>query len=436
MRIAIFTDTYLPEVNGVVTTIDSHARVLSSRGHELLIICPRYAEPTVHDAPGVQVKRYRSIQVTSNRATRLAVPSMASFAATLRRFAPDVVHVHTTLSLGLVGLATAKMMRLPVVETYHTYIPDFMPYLELHRLLQLDTLHDRIIDSAVFEGMSESRAFRWLAALIASGSGALERTAVQADDVKERRPEERRIDVSAGFAWQFTRWVYNRADLVTTPSMTLKKELEQHGVTVPIEPLSNGIDMSLVPPKKSYAPTRRLLHAGRLGYEKSVEVVLAAFARTLQRHADCTLDIIGDGPSKEHIKRVAARLGISSQIRMRGFIDRSVLARIYGDYDAFVTASTIETQGLVLLEAMCAGLPIVAVRALAVPELVGDHAGLLVEPGDVAGMADALDRVLSDEALRAELGAGGREAAERHALPSVVTRLEGLYERVASEHGH
>ena len=428
MRIAIFTDTYLPEVNGVVTSIDSHSRLLGARGHQLLIICPKYRKPILHVVPRVQIKRYRSFSFSSNRATRLALPSVASVAATLRRFRPDVVHVHTPLSVGVVGLATARMMRLPIVETYHTYIPDFMQYLEPHRLLRLDSLQDRIVDSMVYDRMFDSGMFHGLAELIRGGRGAVDEVVAVAEDVKEGLAPDDHVQLSTRFAWQFTRTVYNRADLVITPSVTLQEELRSHGVTVPVEYLSNGIDTSIVVPKDSYAPTKRLLHAGRLGHEKNVEQVLQAFALLLEHEPDYTLDIVGDGPAREHLDRVAARLGISARVRMRGFMDRAALGRIYRSYDAFVTASTIETQGIVLLEAMSAGLPIVAVRALAVPEIVGEgRSGLLVEPGDIAGLAATLGTVLGDRALREAMGAAGREDVLQHALPAVVARLEELY---------
>ncbi len=225
--------------------------------------------------------------------------------------------------------------------------------------------------------------------------------------------------------------MYNRADLVITPSVTLKHALEEQGVTAPLEYLSNGVDTTLVTPKTSYAPTGKLLHAGRLGHEKNVDVVLQAFALLLERQPGLTLDIVGDGPAREHLERVATRLGIAERVRMRGFMDRTALGRIYREYDAFVTASTIETQGIVLLEAMIAGLPIAAVRALAIPELVEDgRTGLLVDPGDALALAAVMDRLVADGALRSAMGAAGREDVRQHALPSVVSRLEDLYRRV------
>jgi len=431
MRIALFTDTYLPEVNGAVTSIDAHTRVLGERGHEILIICPKYRKPILHVVPNVTIHRYRSFSLTSNRATRLALPSMASVAARLNRFDPDVVHIHTPLSIGVIGLATARMMRLPVVQTYHTFIPDFMQYVELHRLLRLDDLQDRVLNSIVFEKMFESGLFHGLARLEQGGRRAVEEIGAVARSALGGLAVEEREELSARLAWQFTRTIYNRSDLVLTPSRTLRRELESHGVTVPVEYLSNGLDISLVTPKLSYASTGRLLHAGRLGHEKNVDVVIRAFARVSERLPGHTLDIVGDGPARPGLQRLASSLGIAERVHMRGFMDRADLARAYREYDAFITASTIETQGIVLLEAMAAGLPIVGVDALAVPEIVHDgRSGVIVPPGDEGALADALVRLLSDEVLRSGMGAAGREDVIPHSLPVVVDRLEEIYRRL------
>lgn len=433
MRIAVFTDTYTPEVNGVVTSIEAHARLLAARGHEVLIVCPRYAEEPKRSTPGVTVRRYPSFSFLTNQATRIALPSIVSVANLVRRFDPDVVHVHTPLSVGVIGLVTARMLRLPNVQTYHTYIPDFMVYLEPQRLLRLDDIQERIADSLVFERMFRSDAWQALARVRDEGEDALDTIRRLARAAVGGTEEAERLELSARVAWRYTRTLYNRADLVLTPSVTLKSELVRHGVTVPVEYLSNGIDRNVVAPKASYAPTGRLLHAGRLGHEKNVDVVIRAFARVLERRPGCVLDVVGDGPAREGLERLAHRLGIADRVRMRGFMDRRALGRAYRDYDAFVTASTIETQGIVLLEAMSAGLPVVGVRALAIPELVRNgRDGLVVAPEDEQALADAMERLLADDALRAHMGAACRADVAAHAIESVVSRLEDLYARVAA----
>lgn len=431
MRIAFFTDTYLPEINGVVTSLESHSRLLAARGHEILIVCPKYRKPALHAVPRVQVKRYRSFSFVTNKDTRVALPSMASVTRLLRRFRPDIVHVHTPLSIGVIGLVAARMLRLPTVQTYHTYIPDFMTYVELHRLLRLDDLQDRVLNSLIFERMFESGTWKALMRAGKTRAQALEDITGVARTVLGGVAPAERQQLSARVAWQYTRTLYNRADLVLTPSATLRDALKEHGVTVPVEYLSNGIDTGVVRCKDSYGPTGRLLHAGRLGHEKNVDVVVKAFARLAAERADVTLDIIGDGPARDGLQRQAAKLGVADRVHMPGFMDRTALGRVYRDYDAFVTASTIETQGIVLLEAMSAGLPVVGVDALAIPELVRDgRDGLIVPAGDDAALAHAMARMLDDEELRARFGNACREDVRPHVLGSVVTRLESLYAEV------
>lgn len=430
MRIAIFTDTYLPEVNGVVTSLEAHSRLLARRGHDVLVFCPRYAGGPTHGTPGVHVKRYASFSFITNQATRIALPSARSVARTLRHFDAEVVHIHTPLSIGVMGLAAARMLHLPNVQTYHTYIPDFMVYLEPQRLLRLDTLQDRIADSLVFERMFRSDAWQLLARTRGEGEEALESVRLAARAALRGREPGERVVLSARVAWRYTRALYNRADVVLTPSTTLQHELVRHGVTSPVEYLSNGIDRRVVAAKRRYELTGRLLHAGRLGHEKNVDQAIRAFALVLERFPDHTLDIVGDGPAKEGLERLVERLGLTGRVRLPGFMDRRALGRIYREYDAFITASTIETQGIVLLEAMTAGLPIVGVRALAVPELVRHgRDGLLVAPGDESAFADAIAQLLADESLRARFGAACREDVRPHALESVVSRLEDIYAR-------
>jgi glycosyltransferase involved in cell wall biosynthesis len=432
VRIACFTDTYLPEINGVVTSIESHTRLLAERGHELVIYAPKYRAYGDDPPPGVRVERYPSFSFISNKATRVALPSIASVIANLYRFAPDVVHVHTPLSIGVVGILGARSLRLPSVQTYHTYIPDFMQYVELQRLLRLDEFSDRVLNSIIFDRMFESGLWQRI----------LKARDVIEDQGEEFVAEVRRIaraaagsadggerpQLSARMAWRYTRTLYNRSDLVLTPSVTLKRELVRHGITVPVEYLSNGIDTSLIAAKSDWSPTGRLVHAGRLGFEKNVDVVVAAFARIAETDATSTLDIIGDGPARESLKRQAAKLGLGERVRFPGFMDRIQLGRLYRDYDCFVTASTIETQGIVLLEAMTAGLPVVGVKALAIPELVRhDVSGLIVPPGDDEALAEALTRILGSHDMRERFGRAGAEAVAEHEVGSVVGKLEALY---------
>ncbi len=427
MRIAYVTDTFVPEVNGVVTSIDAHTRRLAERGHEILVICPKYGDYQDDPPEGITVRRYASFSFVTNKATKIALPSIMSVARQLHRFGPDLVHIHTPLSIGVVGLLAAKTLRLPNVQTYHTYIPDFMQYVELSRLLRIDELQELIINSIIMERVLESgswqRIVRSRALIEERADEVLETILGISEQVAEDRPE-----FTARVAWRYTRMLYNRADQVFTPSATLKRELMRHGVTSPVDHVSNGIDLSLIAVKASYESTGKILHAGRLGQEKNVDVVIKAFARVAESQPGAVLDIAGDGPAREGLEKLVRQLGMQKQIRFLGFVDRASLAQRYRDYDCFATASTIETQGIVLLEAMAAGLPVVGVRALAIPEIVrSGRDGIVVPPFDVQSLARGMERLIADEPLRRRFGETCRADVAQHDLARVVDQIERLY---------
>lgn len=384
MRIAYVSDTYLPETNGIVTAIVRHSRALAERGHELLIVCPRYAADDPDGAPGITVRRYAAASARSNAETHVALPSLPSMLRTLRAFSPDVVHAHTPLPIGATGVLAARLLGIPVVQTYHSYVPGFMQYATLRRLLRLDTAP---------------------------------------------RPE---ADESWS-AWTLTRLLYDRADLVLAPSRTLVDVLAAHGVRPPLRYQTNGIDLAEFDAKTAYAPpTRRILHVGRLGYEKHAEVVVRAFAQLASERGGWRLGILGEGPARPYLERLVRALGIEDAVDWDGFIERRRLLAAYRTADVFATASTIETQGLVVLEAMASGTPVIGVSALAVPEMAADgRDGIMVQPGDAADMAAAMRRLADDDGLRERMGRAAVRDAREHALPRAVDGLELVYDTLA-----
>ena len=193
MRIAYITDTYLPETNGIVTAIVRHARALAARGHTFLVLCPRYGPDDPGDEDSISVERYRGFRVPSNPDTHLALPWRPAVARRLRAFAPDLVHVQTPMTLGLAGLRAARTLGVPLVQTYHSYVPGFLQYARPSRVLGLDRGPRRIHDTRLGRAM--------------------------------------------------TRAIYNRGDLVLAPSETLARLLRTIGVKPEVRTQTNGIDL-------------------------------------------------------------------------------------------------------------------------------------------------------------------------------------------------
>jgi glycosyltransferase involved in cell wall biosynthesis len=325
------------------------------------------------------------VSAPSNPSTHLALASFPTLVRTLRDFRPDVVHIHTPLALGVAGIAAAGRLGLPRVQTYHSWIPGFLQYASPSRLLGLDRGPRRAAETSLARAL--------------------------------------------------TRIIYNRADLVLAPSEALVAELVAAGVRVPVRFQTNAIDLSEFPPKTGWGLRRRVMHCGRFGYEKNVEVVVEAFARFAADRPDWELHLLGEGPAAPYVRSLIERLGIAGQVSLEGFVSRDHLAASYREADVFVTASTIETQGLVVLEAMASGTPVVGVRALALPEVVCDgRNGIIVEPYNPQAMAQALARLADDGALRERMGRQCIVDARAHDLEAAIDRLEAVYHDVVAAH--
>jgi len=175
-----------------------------------------------------------------------------------------------------------------------------------------------------------------------------------------------------------------------------------------------------------------VLFVGRLEQEKHVDELLRAFAR-LPASLGARLEVVGMGSLRPALTALAATLGLGASVRFLGAVDDDALLAAYARADVFVMPGTAELQSIATLEAMAAGLPVVAADAMALPHLVRPGVnGRLHAPGDVAGLADDLAALLADPALRARLGRASRTIAETHALGATVAAFEDRYARLAA----
>lgn len=430
MRIAYLTDTYLPETNGIVTSIHNFTENLAKDGHQILIIAPKYNRKHDHPVENIQIKRYPSFSFSSNKNTRIAYPYVTGIIADLRAFKPDVIHIQTPMSIGVAGIMAAKILGIPSIQTYHSYIPDFMVYLNPYNMLGLNKATESIASSRAIRKIVESDAYRVLDRMndniqrrseIIRGLNRLTRRVFRRGETK----------LSERFAWDFTRFLYGRSDLVLTPSVALAKLLRRHRIKAPVLDMSNGIEFHYFNKKKNYSVRNRMVYVGRLGLEKGIDIVVHAFVLAHKQNPSLYLDIYGDGPAKNEILKLAKKLGAIDHMTFHGFVTRGVLKRALKRHDFFVTASAMETQGLVILEAMAAGLPVLGVDALAVPDLVHDGKnGYLVEPHNYKQMAEAMLKLVEDKSRNKRFGEKSLEYAEVHDLPNCVAKLEGVYEEL------
>lgn len=393
MKIGIFTDTYLPDVNGVVTVVRLMERELRRRGHEVYTFAPAYPKPAsepehpLRDSQEpARVLRFPSVRFPYYEGMRVAVPHSKEALRVIPQL--EVIHSHDPFSLGLLALWASRRHGIPHVHTYHTFYAEYRRYLP------------RLI-----------------------------------------RPSRRTVErLSKAFC--------DRCDAVIAPSLQMKRELERYGITSPIWALPFGLDEEEfsqpirwdahqglgLPPDE-----RLLLYVGRLGWEKRVDFLLRAFQLIRRQHEDVKLIIVGEGPYRAALERYADELGLRKrgEVIFTGYLPRERLIDLYKQADLFVFASTTETQGLVLLEAMLAGTPPVAVGALGVLDVVrSGETGLLVgEDESEEEFACACLHLLEDERERERLGAAAREWARSQTAQASVERLLEIYGRVRGSLG-
>jgi len=371
MKIALTTDSFVEGQGGVSTAVAALARALHQRGHQVIVYS---AADSSHKHTDLNVIGLWALHYERFPGGRAPVDP-AKLTRELARFRPDIIHNHSMSAMGIQALAAAPLLGIPILGTCHVYLAGFLNY----------------------------------APLPMGGQPMVEKA-----------------------AWQYTTTFFNRFPYVTTPSEMMRQMLLSAGLHVPSAAVSNGVDTSLFHPRRPlFRPNLQpftFLHVGRLGYEKRVDVVLRAFRRLSQAFPRARLLIVGDGPQASLLRSLAHDLEIARQVKFVGRVSHNQLPGIYRQADVFVTASTIETQGLVALEAMACGLPIVGVDALALPELIHSGVnGFLTPPEDEQALGEAMTQLLRSEDLRLEMGNASRQIALQHNLLCVAEQYEAIY---------
>jgi glycosyltransferase involved in cell wall biosynthesis len=379
MKIAIFTDTFFPQQNGVTTHIVQTSRKLCENGHEVLIFAPKAELKFKTQINGLKVVYLPSIAFTPYEGLRLATPFFPQLNNKIKAFRPDIIHFHTPSTVGVNGILQAKLFKIPLVGTFHTYFmePEYLRILGFHKV-NLDNNH-----------------------------------------------------VVNRLAWQLSNIFYNRADIVIAPTVFTKKDLLKNGLSAPVKVISNGIDLASMKDQnnKEYnLPTKYMLYVGRLSEEKSLHILLKSFGVFAQTNPDVKLLLVGDGPMKSNLKTTVKELGIAKRVIFYGKVnnDELVHSPIYKNALAFVTASKSETQCISLLEAAAFGIPLIGVKARGVADLIGKF-GLLCKPDNITDIAEAMRLIAGSPEERKILSNKSLKLAKEHSLGKTVKELERLY---------
>jgi len=375
LRVLMVSDVFLPRINGVSTSIDSFRQCLPAHGVDVKLVAPRYGDEP--DQEGIE--RVASRPAPGDAEDRL--PRWRRLHEVVLQEAADcdLVHIQTPFSCHYAGLSAARKLGIPAIATYHTLFEEYAEHYVRFLPAQLAR--------SIARGMSRR----------------------QCDEL----------------------------DAVVVPSEAMRQRLLAYGVESPMTVLPTGIPLQLFESGDRAAfrslhgisPTRPVaLFVGRVAHEKNMGFLLDAMVSVRVSVPDALLVVIGDGPARAELEKLTAEMGLTDAVSWLGYQDHDRdLPHAYAAADAFAFASRTETQGLVLLEAMAAGLPVVALATMGTIEILAPGEGCLAPADDVPEFAHALARVLSDGPFRQELSDRARIEARRWSEESAAAGLAALY---------
>jgi glycosyltransferase involved in cell wall biosynthesis len=368
VKIAFFTETFLPKVDGIVTRLTRTIEHLVDAGDDVLVVCPEGA-PTEH--AGARVVGVPAMPLPLYPELKLALPRPAVSDA-LDDFRPDLVHVVNPAVLGVGGIWLARTRGLPLVASYHTHLPKYLEHY---------------------------------------GMGMLE-----------------------PLLWELLKAAHNQAQLNLCTSTAMVDELSRKGIQHTAL-WQRGVDTHLFRPALRNQAMRQRLHGGhadtgnlllyigRLSAEKQIE----RLRPVLEAMPQASLALVGDGPHRQQLERVFE--GTASTFV--GYLAGVELAAAYASADAFLFPSSTETLGLVLLEAMAAGCPVVGANRGGIPDIVTDGVnGCLYDPDQPQSLEAAVRRLLGNANQRRDLREAARLEAERWGWAAATAQLRGYYHQV------
>ncbi|MGB4504610.1 MAG: glycosyltransferase family 4 protein [Syntrophaceticus sp.] len=374
MKIGIFSDSYRPYVSGVVLSIETFSRELAQLGHEIFIFAPDY--PQVRGEKERNIFRFPSFHTPINPEFYIALPFFWEARRHASRIGIELIHVHSPFMLGQVGVNLARYLDIPVVFTYHT-------------------LYDQYIHYAPLAGQLTKKGM---------------------------------IKYATNFC--------NRCDLVITPTGVIKEMIQEQGVKKPVIVIPTGIyperfqagDPNFLNKHFGISPHKKvLLFVGRIGKEKNLTFLLRAFAIIAKQEKDAVLVMVGSGPEEKILQYLAMDLGVEDQVVFTGKLAPETIAGAYRSADIFVFPSVTETQGIVLVEAMAAGLPVVAKAAYGSLAMVDDGVTGYLCQGDEHEFAAKTLSILNDPELKMRMSEAALRKAENLSADKMALRMERAY---------
>ncbi|GAA2786536.1 glycosyltransferase [Crossiella cryophila] len=378
LRIVLGADTFPPDVNGAANFAGRLAHGLAGRGHDVHVICPSpTGEPGTVTDGGITIHHLPSVRTPFHPDFRISLPWQTRKAADLLAgLDPDVVHVQSHFPVGRAVLRAATARQVPTVATNHFMPENLFGYLKIPAALR-----------------------RSLARL----------------------------------GWRDLVRVYREAGIVTAPTPRAVNLLTANHFPGKPRAISCGIDIEhyAAPRVAKSTVDTSVLFVGRLDAEKNVHELIHAVSRIPGLRAE----LVGDGFCRTRLESLAAELGVTDRVRFHGVVSDEDLVQAYRRNDIFCMPGTAELQSLATMEAMAAGLPVVAADAMALPHLV--HPGVnghLYPPADLDALTGHLAELAADPDQRAAMGEASEKLITRHALEATLATFEQVYAELVRPH--
>lgn len=417
MKIGLFSDSYLPSLDGISYSIEAFRVELEKRGHEVYVFAPapgiRYKEATKN------VIRFPAIKglFYDDQLTSMFFPPEAMLR--IKRKDLDIIHFHTPSQLGLLGAYYALRNKVPLLSTYHTDLYEYV------------THYPQVLPGTI--------ALSLIAPLITRGGMGDLRQAI-----RSIRPHRNIDRWNKKIVVQGITLLHNNCDYVIAPSRKIRAQLESWHTTAPIRILPTGVDPipTTTEATRSFQEQYDLgdkdkvvLFVGRLGKEKNIELLLKSFIHVLKQEPEAKLMIVGRHEHQFTLAAMAHELEIADSVIFTGHIEHSQLGAVYASASVFAFPSKTDTQGLVLHEAASAGLPIVMVDK-EITEVVHDGINGLFARNSAPDFAKKLLTILQDDTKQSAMGAASKKLAGKYSAAHQAELLESLYQKVIDSHKH
>jgi glycosyltransferase involved in cell wall biosynthesis len=380
MKILFISDVYFPRVNGVSTSIETFRRNLRAQGHTVHLIVPDYQQTTADESDIVRVPA-RSIPFDPEDRL-MSYKWVMQQLEKLRAEQYDVIHVQTPFVAHYLGVKLSKLLGIPCVETYHTFFEEYLYH------------YIPFVPKKIMQKIAQ----------------------------------------------RFSRHQGNSLDGMVVPSHPMLHILRQYGVISQAEVIPTGIEPTSfmlgdreVFRNKYGIPQDQpvLLFLGRVAHEKNIGFLLKVVAQVSKQIPNILFLIAGEGPAKASLEHDVAELGISKNVKFIGYLDRNAeLNSCYRSADIFIFSSRTETQGLVLLEAMAQGVPVVSTAELGTKDVLRDGLGVWIAKEDLNEFSQTVIKLLSDEEAQERLSETGRDYAQSWSASKQAERMIAFYQSV------